>query len=339
MERLLVVLLVQLLRMVGSGAAPGIEHMTMYDFDPAAQHTWLTMGKTDNVTLLDEAWAKYKLPSLIELTKSGPQSLWCFTNGTHNPLVPCGGRGSAEWDRRLQAFGAAMRPRLLSGACVGAFLGDELMAAWDLSWSDLSYVADGLRQVLGPRALLYENDAFHEGLLQMPHVPRSLNFFSADGDYGFIPFEGIKAAYEQHILDKLAPNQSAFVIPGTYECDGPKMEAPSGTYWNCVPGNNSYDAFIASKLDKFVGWAAAEPRITGINAWHYNNRCVSGVSDYQCGCATPQRACIGWNSSNAGTPAWWQAGAMSMPLTLDKLQAIGVGIKAGGGRGHHNDSV
>ena len=93
---LLVVLLVQLLRMVGSGVAPGIEHMTMYDFDPAAQHTWLTMGKTDNVTLLDEAWAKYKLPSLIELTKSGPQSLWCFTNGTHNPLVPCGGRGSAE---------------------------------------------------------------------------------------------------------------------------------------------------------------------------------------------------------------------------------------------------
>ena len=93
---------------------------------------------------------------------------------------------------------------------------------------------------LGPRALLYENDAFHEGLLTMPHVPRSLNFFSADGDYGFLPFEGptgIKAAHEQHILDKLAPNQSAFVIPGTYECDGPKMEAPSGSYWGCVTGN------------------------------------------------------------------------------------------------------
>ena len=180
---------------------------------------------------------------------------------------------------------------------------------------------------LGPRALLYENDAFHEGLLTMPHVPRSLNFFSADGDYGFLPFEGptgIKAAHEQHILDKLAPNQSAFVIPGTYECDGPKMEAPSGSYWGCVPGNSTYDAFIATKLDKFVAWAAAEPRIAGINAWHYNNRCVSGGSDYQCGCATAQKACIGWNASCASTPAWWQAGAMSMPLTLGKLQLLAV---------------
>jgi hypothetical protein len=49
------------------------------------------------------------------------------------------------------------------------------------SWDDLSFVADGLRSVLGPAALLYENDAFHQGLLDMPHVPRSLNFFSADG--------------------------------------------------------------------------------------------------------------------------------------------------------------
>eukprot|EP01046_Picozoa_sp_COSAG06_P108412 COSAG06_NODE_54824_length_292_cov_1.611399_1_plen_54_part_10 len=31
------------------------------------------------------------------------------------------------------------------------------------SWDDLSFVADGLRSVLGPAALLYENDAFHQG--------------------------------------------------------------------------------------------------------------------------------------------------------------------------------
>jgi hypothetical protein len=40
---------------------------------------------------------------------------------------------------------------------------DELMAAWDLSWADLSYVADGLRAELGPAAIIYENDAFHAG--------------------------------------------------------------------------------------------------------------------------------------------------------------------------------
>ena len=116
----------------------------------------------------------------------------------------------------------------------------------------------------------------------MPHVPSSLNFFSADGNYGFLPFSGpagIRAAYEQHILPKLAPNQSAWVVPGkislesgqrfqrsqrqglragTYECDGPKMEAPSGSYWACQPGNASYDAHIAGKVAEFAAWAAAE---------------------------------------------------------------------------------
>jgi hypothetical protein len=212
-----------------------LKHLTMYDFDPAAQHQWLSMGKTDNITLLTLAWEKYKLPSLMSIGVGGPpdSTLWCFTKGK-KPLIPCGGRGSTEWSTRLAAFGAAVRPLLKSGACVGVFLGDELMAAWDLSWSDLSYVADGLRAELGPAALLYENDAFHQGLLDMPHVPSSLNFFSADGDYGWNPFEGatgIKAAYEKHILAKLLPNQTAFVVPGTYECDGPKMEAPPGSYW------------------------------------------------------------------------------------------------------------
>lgn len=100
---------------------------------------------------------------------------------------------------------------------------DELMAADGVSWEDLSFVADSLRSVMGPEALLYENDAFHQGLLDMPHVPSSLNWFSADGCYGWsCPFDGptgLRTAYEQHILPKLAHNQSAFVVPGTYECD------------------------------------------------------------------------------------------------------------------------
>ena len=37
-----------------------LQHLTMFDYDPAAQHSWATLGKTDNVTLLDEGWAKYR---------------------------------------------------------------------------------------------------------------------------------------------------------------------------------------------------------------------------------------------------------------------------------------
>jgi hypothetical protein len=96
-----------------------------------------------------------------------------------------------------------------------------------------------------------------------------------------------------------------------------------------APGNSSYDTFISSKVDEFVAWAKAEPRISGMNPWHYNNRCVRGGTDFQCGCETPQSCCIPCNASSAGTPAYWASGAMSMPRTLAKLQAVGAGIKAG----------
>jgi len=206
-----------LLLAAGAGGST-LRHLSTYDYDPAAQRGWLTLGKTDNLTLLAEGWARYRLPALFELGQNDPSSsLLCLTNGSKHPMIPCGGRGSPTFAVNLAALGAALRPHLASGACAGVFLGDELMGAWDLSWADLSAVADGLRHTLGPAALLYENDAFHQGLLDMPHVPSSLNYFSADGDYGFLPFSGpagIRAAYEQHILPKLAANQSAWVVPG-----------------------------------------------------------------------------------------------------------------------------
>jgi hypothetical protein len=101
---------------------PALSELLFYDYDPTAQRDWLTLGKTDNITLLQEGWNRYRLPALLELSKSGPTDLWCFTAGK-NPLIPCGGRGSAEWTTRLAAFGAMLRPHLRSGSCRGVFLG------------------------------------------------------------------------------------------------------------------------------------------------------------------------------------------------------------------------
>ena len=104
------------------------------------------------------------------------------------------------------------------------------------------------------------------------------------------------------------------------------MEAPSGSYWACRPGNASYDAHIAGKVAEFAAWAAAEPRISGmcpvrskatmlagpclhatgwrcVLQWHYNNRCSLQGVDYQCGCATPQAACKPVGAP--GTPSYW----------------------------------
>jgi len=136
-----------------SGCDSALRFLSTYDYDPAAQAGWLTLGKTDNLTLLAEGWAKYRIPALIELSQDASDSLWCANNGT---LRPCGGRGSATFAARLSSFRAAVRPHMKSGACVGALLGDELMAADGASWDDLSFVADSLRSAMGPEALLYE---------------------------------------------------------------------------------------------------------------------------------------------------------------------------------------
>ena len=193
-----------------SGCFGTLQYLSMYDYDPAAQAGWLTLGKTDNMTLLAEGWAKYRIPSLIELSQGAADSLWCSTNKS---LRPCGGRGSATFAARLVSFAGAVRPHMKSGACVGVFLGDELMAADGASWEDLSFVADSLRSVMGPKAILYENDAFHQGLIDMPHVPSSLNWFSADGCYGWAcPFDsptGLRTAYEQRQARLFASRVSA----------------------------------------------------------------------------------------------------------------------------------
>lgn len=96
-----------------------LRYLSTYDYDPAAQAGWLTLGKTDNLTLLAEGWAKYRIPALIELSQDTSDSLWCASNRS---LRPCGGRDSATFAARLSSFGAAVRPHMKSGACVGAFL-------------------------------------------------------------------------------------------------------------------------------------------------------------------------------------------------------------------------
>ena len=57
-----------------------LQHLLFYDYDPQAQRSFVTLGKTDNATLLTEGWAQYKLPALLELTKSRSDSLWCFSD-------------------------------------------------------------------------------------------------------------------------------------------------------------------------------------------------------------------------------------------------------------------
>ena len=84
-----------LLHAAGAGGST-LRHLSSYDYDPAAQRGWLTLGKTDNLTLLAEGWARYRLPALFELGQNDPSSsLLCFTNGS-KPMIPCGGHDAGS---------------------------------------------------------------------------------------------------------------------------------------------------------------------------------------------------------------------------------------------------
>jgi hypothetical protein len=97
---------VLVLALHASPAGGKLAFLSSYDYDPAAQHGWLTLGKTDNLTLLLQGWGEHRIPALFELGKSGPEDLWCFsgTQNTSNPLIPCGGRGSATFAARLSVL-------------------------------------------------------------------------------------------------------------------------------------------------------------------------------------------------------------------------------------------
>ena len=180
-----------------------------------------------------------------------------------------GSRLQPGWEHHLEGIAARLAPHL-GGAVRGIFVGDEVCCRRTACVDGtLRPVTDKLRELLGPSAVLWTNECW--GLFYPPNVtiPPALDFISIDrylsptsaNATGREEVELVRRTYEAYIFPKLAHNQSALLIPGTYGC----------TEAGALPLAEE-DAQIAAKLDAYGAWAGADDRVGGLVAWHFNNR-------------------------------------------------------------------
>lgn len=160
-----------------------------------------------------------------------------------------------------------------------------------------------LRALLGPDAILYENDC-GDSFTGLKSIPEELDIISFDIYVGYSPApknngtaEAVAArSYaETHLYPLLGPHQSIAAVPGTFACS-------NLTY---MPLEESA-ASVVEKLDAYWQWMKEDARLVMLNPWHFNFR------------GHPQHA----------PPCDMQLGAADMPSVLAKLDEIGKWIIA-----------
>ncbi len=139
-----------------------------------------------------------------------------------------------DFEHRLRGLHPQLAPLLTNGSLLGFFLGDELL--WNgLSFNQLQVYARTMRAIFGPRAILYENEAWSSLLPTMKgagqyvgtlgatpdaqlllHVPVELNWFSVDLYPDFFSPGGLVSTYHAFIRPKMRANQSFVLVPPFY---------------------------------------------------------------------------------------------------------------------------
>jgi hypothetical protein len=119
-----------------------------------AQHEWLNlnvMRKGQADAICDEFFAQ-GIPSLITM----PRSWHAGDGGVYKK-----GQGLVSgWEAKLEEFTSeVVLPRMQNKTAVGVFLGDEICCHNSSCWHDQLYpLSAKLRALLGPNAILYENE-------------------------------------------------------------------------------------------------------------------------------------------------------------------------------------
>jgi hypothetical protein len=192
-----------------------------------AQHEWLNLAVSDALSdagtqgaTCDEFFS-YGIPSLIQMPTG------VFKRGV-------GLMGS--WEETLEAFATdVVLPRMKNKTAVGVFVGDEICCHNTSCWHDQLYpVSSKLRKLLGPKAILYENDCGDSiaGSGTYPGAPPAgppldmvapdLDYISIDTYKGYTPDDSngtaeavaARAFVEKEVYPRLAPHQKIFVVPG-----------------------------------------------------------------------------------------------------------------------------
>jgi hypothetical protein len=199
-----------------------------------------------------------------------------------------------------------LTPRLANDTAAGIFVGDEICchnATCVLSL--LRPLTDALRTLTGAGALIYANEC-GDTISDLPKTPGSLppalDLFGVD-IYRYGPghrvagdeVAAVRQFAESEIFPRFGKGQRFMAVPGTFTCQN-ESYSPAALE----------DARVAAELADYVKWAKAEPRVAGLNPWHFKNR------------THPQHP----------PPCNMETGAVGMPNTLAVLQTLRPGGEA-----------
>jgi len=258
------------------------KYLSFYGLNPEAQHDIINIGGEGSLKVKLEMYEKYKIPSFYGDVDG-------VFNRTVRPTTLING-----WENKIETMYKTDIEPYIGKELLGIFLGDEICCHDVPCWENvLEPVASKFRSLLGEdQGIIYTNECANENITS---IPVSLDAISIDTYAGYKPgstgddeVKQAKVIYEL-IFSKLRSHQSVLLVPGIFACS-----------------NESYisldtiDENTVEKLNGYYNWAMKEPRIIGMNPWHFNNR------------SSPQHH----------PPCDMKLGAIAMPKTLAKLKEI-----------------
>lgn len=161
-------------------------------------------------------------------------------------------------------------------------MGDEVCCAQGVPGENVSSVASAARRKLDSlqsktKVLIYMNECTRalrkgqRGYLVDPatgKLPAAIDVISLDGYCPSAP-NGCTSAkqeadlmrhiYTNQLFPVLLPHQKVFIVPGLFG-NGSNPTEPQ-------------DAQLVEKWNAYLSWMADEPRIIGVNPWHFDNWC------------------------------------------------------------------
>ena len=265
---------------------PNFKYLSFYGLNPDKQYDIINIGGEGALEVKLDMYEKYKIPSFYGDVDG------VFNRTTHPTTLIKG------WEEIVETMYKKDIDPYMGKQLLGIFLGDELCCGNFNCWETvLEPVAAKFRALLGKgRGLIYTNECTIDGIT---YIPSALDVISIDCYAGWEPnpknestgYDEVTKAKKkyQDILASLAPHQRVILVPGMFAC----------TNHTNMP-LEVMDQNGVEKLTGYYNWAMEEPRIIGMNPWHFNNR------------TGPEHA----------PPCDMNIGAIGMPKTLEKLREI-----------------
>jgi len=248
--------------------------LSFYDFDPASQAVHLPglvdFGIDLPVDCLLNGYYAHGIPSLFRLGRfnmtwgdcwpksANGSSLLIMHNLPASRIFATKGLYT-DWRTNVATTASMLRPLIAAGVVKGIFLGDEQVCGGHQTIEEVGQVAQAIRDELGPHVILYTNEC---GCPSYP-IPAALNYFSLDiYAEGAEEVSRVRACYEKNIFPNLSNGTQVFVVPGLFG--------------NPTKNHTAQEDALVAKLEAYGAWIASEPRIAGLNPWHYSSRQNAG---------------------------------------------------------------